>query len=209
MLGTIILAGGKGNRIGGNKPFMKLGGKSLIFYALETASKVSDETVVVVGGDAAKLFEARLPKDVKIAVDITSDGGPLIGVYSGLKHLLSKYAVVLPCDSPFIHEDALKYLVSKAEGADAAIPLWPNGYIEPLHSVYHVSAALKASEEAMEEGKFRIYNMIKRLERAIYVPVEELKKYDPALLTFFNINSTEDLKKAEEILKLRNPEKGL
>lgn len=81
------------------------------------------------------------------------------------------------------------------------VPLWPNGYIEPLHSVYNVSAALRASEAATEGGNLRISNMIERLERTIYVPVEELRRFDPDLLTFFNINSKEDLKRAEAILK--------
>ena len=203
MLGVIILAGGEGNRIGGNKPFMKLDGRSLISYVLEVTSKVSNEAVVVVGRDKLKCFEALLPKDVKVAMDITSGRGPLIGVYSGLKHLRSEYAVVLPCDSPFIHEGVLKYLISRAEDMDAVIPLWPNGYIEPLHSIYKVSTALKASEAAIEKEDFRIYNMIERLERTIYIPVEKVKKFDPELLTFFNINSVEDLKRAEAILKLK------
>jgi len=201
MLGAVILAGGKGDRIGGNKPFMKLGGRSLILYVLEVTSNVSDEVVVVVDRDRLRRSEALLPKDIKVVMDITSGRGPLIGVYSGLKHLRSEYAVVLPCDSPFIHEGVLKYLISRVEGMDAVIPLWPNGYIEPLHSIYNVSAALKASERTMEEEKFRIYNMIESFERTIYVPMEKLRKFDPDLLTFFNINSTEDLKDAEAILK--------
>ena len=204
MLGVIILAGGKGNRIGGNKPFMKLEGRSLISYVLEVSSKVSDEAIVVVGRDRIKRFEAKLLKDVKIVIDIKSGGGPLVGVYSGLKHLRSKYALVLPCDSPFISEGVLKYLIGRAEGVDAVIPSWPSGYMEPLHSIYNVSAALKASEAAMEEGAFRIYNMIERLEKVIYIPVEELRRFDLDLLTFFNINSIEDLKNAETILKLKN-----
>jgi molybdopterin-guanine dinucleotide biosynthesis protein A len=201
MLGSIILAGGKGNRIGGYKPLMKLGDRRLISYVLKVALKISDEAVVVFGRDDVKRIEALLPKDVKIAVDIISSGGPLIGVYSGLRHLNSDYVAVLPCDSPFVHEEVLKHLISKAEGADAAIPLWPNGYMEPLHSVYKVSAALEACEAAMEEEKFRIYNMIEKLEKPIYVPMEELRELDPELLTFFNINSREDLKRAEDMLK--------
>lgn len=201
MLGAIILAGGVGNRIGGNKPFMKLGNRSLISYVLEVTSKVSDEVVVVVCRNKVKRFEDLLPKDVKVAMDIISDVGPLIGVYSGLKHLRSDYAVALPCDAPFIDMGVLRHLIGRAEGADAVVPLWPNGYIEPLHSVYRVSAALKASEAAMGEEAFRISSMIDRLERTIYVPVEELKKFDPDLLTFFNINSIEDFKDAEAILK--------
>jgi len=206
MLGAVILAGGEGDRIGGDKPFTELGGKNLVSYVLEAASKVSDEIVVVVGADRVERFETLLP-DVHVAVDIASGGGPLIGVYSGLRRLRSEYAVALPCDSPFISETVLRYLIGKAEGVDAAIPRWPNGYLEPLHSVYRASAALRECEEAMERGGSRIHSMIERLERTAYVPVEELRRFDPDLLTFFNINSVEDLERAEAILKLKGRKK--
>jgi len=206
MVGAVILAGGKGNRIRGNKPLMKLRGSILISYVLEVASKVSDEVVVVVDRDRVKRFEALLPEDVNVAMDIASGGGPLIGVYSGLKHIRSEYAVALPCDSPFIKKEVLRYLISRAEGADAVVPLWPNGYMEPLHSVYNVSSALKASEAAMREGRFRVHSMIERLKTTIYVPVGELRRFDPDLLTFFNINNMGDLKRAEALLKSKGGE---
>lgn len=202
MPGALILAGGRGDRMGGSKSLMVLAGRSLISYVLEAVSEVSDEIVVVVSrGEDVKGLEALLPRDFKVAIDIKRGGGPLIGVYSGLSRLRSEYAMVLPCDSPFISTGVLRYLISRAGGVDAVVPLWPNGYIEPLHSVYNVSAALKASAAAMEGENFRISNMIERLERTIYVPVEELRSFDPDLLTFFNINSKEDLKRAEAILK--------
>ena len=203
MPGTIILAGGKGNRIGGRKPFMELEGRSLVHYVLKVTRGVSDETVVVTSRDMVKRFEALLPEDVKVVSDIVPGRGPLVGVYSGLNHIRSEYAMVLPCDAPFINEHVLKHLIGEAEGVDAVVPLWPNGYIEPLHSVYRVSAAFKASKAAVREMSFKISNMIERLERTLYVPVERLKRFDLDLLTFFNVNSTEDLKDAEAILKRR------
>lgn len=199
MLGAVILAGGEGNRIGGDKPFTEMGGMKLISYVLEAASKVSDEIIVVVGADRVKRFETLLP-DVHIAMDIASGIGPLMGVYSGLSRLRSEHALALPCDTPFISVAVLRYMIGKAEGVDAAIPRWPNGYLEPLHSVYKVSAALRGCEEAIREGGSRIHSMIERLDRTAYVPIEELRRLDPDLLTFFNINSVEDLERAEAIL---------
>ena len=153
------------------------------------------------GSDASVVDFSLLPKGVKVAMDIKRNGSPLMGVYSGLIHLRSEYAVVLPCDSPFINTYMLRYLVGGAEGADAVVPRWPNGYIESLHSVYKVACTLKASDVAMNEGDFRIYNMIVKLKRMVYVSVEELRKIDPERLTFFNINSAKDLRVAETILK--------
>jgi len=206
MTGAIILAGGEGNRIGGKKPLMKLGGEPLISYVLKVALRVSDEVVVVAGRDDLETFETLLPEDVEVATDILPGGGPLIGVNSGLRRLRTERATVLPCDCPFIDEGVLRYLESRAEGADAAVPLWPNGYMEPLHAVYRVSSALEASEAAMREGRFRVHSMIERLKTTIYVPVGELRRFDPDLLTFFNINNMGDLKRAEALLKSKGGE---
>lgn len=117
MLGVLILAGGEGDRIGGNKSFMMLAGRSLISYVLEAVSQVSDETVVVISrGEDVKGLEALLSRDIKFAIDLKRGGGPLIGVYSGLSRLRSEYAMVLPCDSPFINAGVLRYLIGRAEG---------------------------------------------------------------------------------------------
>jgi molybdopterin-guanine dinucleotide biosynthesis protein A len=204
MLGVLILAGGKGNRIGGNKPLVKLGGRILISYVLEVANKISNDVIVVLGNnDDLQSMRKKLPWEVKIIKDIGKIGGPLIGVYTGFKQLSMEYAAVLPCDSPFINIGVLKFMESEVKGMDAAIPIWPNGYIEPLHGIYRVPTALDASHEALKENKTRIYNMIEKLKNKSYIPIEKLKKFDPDLLSFFNINNTNDLKQAEAILSLR------
>ena len=201
MIGAVILAGGAGNRIGGDKPLIDFRGKKLINYVIDAASSVSDEIIVVVDEDEEQKFKAIVPEDVDVTVDLMSGGGPLIGLYSGLRQIRYEYAVALPCDSPFLNLEVLRCLLCEARGVDAVIPQWPNGYIEPLHSIYRVSAALRCSEEALDEGKLRIHDMIDRLEKPRFVSVESLREFDPELLTFFNINSPEDLMKAEAIIK--------
>ncbi|RLI34082.1 hypothetical protein DRO56_00060 [Candidatus Bathyarchaeota archaeon] len=206
MIGTLILAGGRGDRIGKKKPLLNLGNRSLISYVIEVALEFSDEIYVVINrGDDIEGFRDRLPSRVEVVRDITRGKGPLVGIYSGLRHLRSGYSAVLPCDSPFVKVDVMRLLMEKAEGFDAAIPLWPNGYIEPLHSVYRVEAALRAAEEAIGEGELRVQNMVERLGRVAYIPVEEFKRFDPGLLTFFNINTPADLRNAEKLLSTSSP----
>ncbi|MFB0543307.1 MAG: molybdenum cofactor guanylyltransferase, partial [Candidatus Bathyarchaeia archaeon] len=168
------------------------------------ALEFSDEILVVVGREEdIEGLRDILPSQVRVVSDILPGRGPLVGIYSGFRHLRSEYSVVLPCDSPFIQVDLMRYLIERVEGLDAAVPLWPNGYVEPLHSVYRVKAALRAAEEAVKGEKLRVHDMMRRLEKVAYVPMEELKKFDPGLLTFFNINSSLDLRVAEDILSAR------
>jgi molybdopterin-guanine dinucleotide biosynthesis protein A len=204
VLGAIVLAGGKGNRIGGDKPLIRLGGKELILHVCEVVEKVSDKLVVVVNrSEDIELYEPILPKGVEVTKDIGGGGGPLVGACSGLRRMRSEYALILPCDTPFVSIPVLMYLAERSKGYDAAVPRWSNGYTEPLHSVYRVEASIRACRETMAESNFRISGMISRL-RTRFVPVEEVRKLDPELLTFFNVNSQEDLKKAEEILESRS-----
>jgi len=199
MVGTLILAGGKGNRIGGKKALLNLRGRSLISYVIEAALQFSDEIFVVVEkeGDIEDLDQLS---QVSVISDITPGKGPLVGIYSGLRYLRSEYSVVLPCDSPFIKAEVVRYLIKKAQGFDVSIPIWPNGYMEPLHSVYRVKAALRAAEEALEEGKLRVQDMVKRLNKVAYISTEDLKRFDHRLISFFNINSDVDLRVAENLI---------
>jgi molybdopterin-guanine dinucleotide biosynthesis protein A len=80
------------------------------------------------------------------------------------------------------------------------IPKWPNGYVEPLHSVYRLSSSIPAIESAFDVGERSVLDMIKRLDSVRYVPVDDLRRFDKELLTFFNINYPKDLDTANEIM---------
>jgi molybdopterin-guanine dinucleotide biosynthesis protein A len=191
--GIIILAGGEGIRIGEKKAFIKFKNKTLIQHINDKVSKLTKNLVIVI--DQVENIKPILDslEGTKITLDLEPGIGPLMGIYSGMKELSSQYALILPCDSPFVNLDLLRYLIQSANGFDAAIPRWDNEYIEPLHSVYRLAPSLKAIEMALNIGEKRVMDMVKRLSRINYVPIEELREVDPDLDTFFNINYNEDL----------------
>jgi len=200
MWGALILAGGKSKRMKGNKALIKLGDKPLLLHVTERVQGLTQETVVVVGkNDDLNDYESFLPPSVTLLRDIVTGMGPLAGILTGMQNMRSEYAVVLPCDSPFIKREVLTYLFKTVQGADAAIPRWLNGNIEPLHAVYRVPAAIPAAKAALEGRELFILDMIKRLDRVVYVSTEEIRKIDEELVTFFNINTQEDLTVAEKL----------
>ena len=83
----------------------------------------------------------------------------------------------------------------------AAIPRWPSGYIEPLQAVYHTKSALTAAKMALKQGKMNMRSMIDNLSGVRYVSTMVLEQLEPKLLTFFNVNTPQDLKKADSLLK--------
>lgn len=195
--GVIILAGGGGQRIGRKKPFIKINNQPMISLITNLVHSLTDEIIVVINGDdRSNPIIQGLPSDTIIVEDLERSIGPLIGIYSGMKKSSSEYSLVLPCDSPFLNLDLLNFLLTNARTYDAVIPRWPNGFIEPLHSVYHVPSSIEAIENSIVKGEKRIQDFIKRLKKVKYIEINDLRKFDKNLLTFFNINYFEDLEKA-------------
>ena len=79
------------------------------------------------------------------------------------------------------------------------VPAWHDGRIEPLHSVFRVHSTKKATVEALKDQSDTIREMIQLLDKVRFVPVESFKQLDPELLSFFNVNTRDDLDKARRI----------
>ncbi len=200
MFGVLVLAGGTSKRLKENKALMILGEKPLLLHVIEKVLGLTNEIIVVLGkNDEIEKFSSHLPSKVTVLKDIVEGMGPLAGILTGMQYMRSKYALVLPCDSPFIKKEVLRYLLNLVEGADAAIPRWPNGYLEPLHAVYKVSSTIPAAENALRKGKLFIQDIIEQLD-IVYADIDQIRKFDKELITFFNINSLEDLETAETLL---------
>lgn len=205
MLGALVLAGGEGKRVGRNKALIEFRGKPLLLHVVEKVIKIACEINVVVGkNDEIDDYVSILPSSVKVLTDTVSGKGPLAGILTGMENMHSEYVIILPCDSPFVKRGVLEHLIHVSRGADAAIPRWPNGYIEPLHAVYRLSSSFHAAKAALKEKEQRVVDMIKRLDRIIYVSTDELRRFDQNLITFFNINSREDLRTAERVFQPKN-----
>jgi molybdopterin-guanine dinucleotide biosynthesis protein A len=71
--------------------------------------------------------------------------------------------------------------------------------------VYRRAPALRAALETLAPSDLSIEDMIAKLDRVVYVSVEdEIARIDRSLTTFFNINTEDDMIRAEEILRQLN-----
>ncbi len=201
-LGVVILAGGRGERMGRDKGLLDLCGKPLLLHVVERALELKpDEVVIVVGRGGLDRYASIIPSGVTLSEDVVEDGGPLAGMVSGMMGIDSEHTLVLPCDTPFVKLDVLRLLYKRVGGGDAVIPRWPNGYIEPLQALYRTSSALRAGEEALHGDESSCRDMIRRLNRVVYINTDEIRGVDPHLVTFFNINIIEDLLRAEKFIR--------
>jgi len=200
---AVILAGGFSKRLGQDKGLVQLAGKPLILHVLDTISGVVDETVVVVSSEGQiDPIECLLQGRANIVVDESGTQSPLIGASTGFGNAKGEYSLLLPCDTPFVSSQIASLLLDLCINKSAVIPRWPNGYIEPLQAVYHTKSALTATKTALKEKKLDLRSMIAHLKSIRYVSTLVLKQIDLELLTFFNINTLEDLRKAEYKFKM-------
>lgn len=199
---AVILAGGVSERFGGDKRFVELARKPIILHILDRVSKIVEEKIVVVSSGIQKRKFANVLKNrARVVVDECEAQSPLVGALTGFKHAHGDYSLLLPCDTPFISPEIASLLLDLCIKKHAVIPRWPNGFIEPLEAAYHTKSAFEASKTSFEEGKLDLQSMIAHLPNVRYISTLVLRQFDPKLLTFLNVNTLEDLKKAESILK--------
>lgn len=161
-----------------------------------------DEIVVVVGLQASRETFSNVPElNARVVVDRYEGQGPLVGALTGFESVDAEHSLLLPCDTPFVSAKVVELLFDLCVNKGAVIPRWPNGYIEPLQAAYTTKSALEAAKKALSEGKRDLSSMINHMLGVRYVSTLVLEQLDPNLLTLFNVNTSEDLGKAESILK--------
>lgn len=199
---AIVVAGGFSRRFGQDKGLLPLAGRPLLVHVLEAVGKIVSERLLVVSSDAqAERYSKVIDSDVKVFVDPARVSGPLVGAATGFENACGKYSVLLPCDMPLISQDVLSLLLELCINKSAAIPRWPNGYIEPFHAVYHTASASEAAAEALSAGELNMRAMVEKLRGVRYVSTLVLEQLDERLETFFNVNTSSDLKKAQAMLE--------
>lgn len=203
-MSAIIVAGGVSKRFGQDKGLIRLAEKPLILHVLDKLASVVDEAVVVVNSEIQKKkFVEEIKQKAHVIVDGMNVQTPLVGALAGFETVQGEYTLLLACDTPFLSCKILSFLLDVCINKTAAIPRWPNGNIEPLHAAYRTKAAAKAAKIALEEGKLDMRSMIGNMQNIRYISTTVLQQFDAKLKTFFNINSPNELKNAETIIKHR------
>ncbi len=193
MRSAIVLVGGAARRAGGReKYFFTFQGRTFIDRLIDTLREVVDE-IVVVARDPEQCERFGHFGEIRCIPDIRQHLGPIGGLHAGALAVHGEYVFVAACDMPCINPDVVRMLFDAADGYDAAIPSWNAEMLEPLHAVYQRSALLGYLEE---HESLSLRSMIWSLN-ARYVAVEEIRRIDPDLLTFTNINNLSDLQQID------------
>jgi len=131
--------------------------------------------------------------------DLKPGRGALGGLYTAIASASHPIVAVVACDMPFaspaFFEGAAKLLLN--EEVDVVIAKSEEGY-EPLHAVYRRATCLPAIEAAIEADQWKVIAWFPQVKVHILTP-EEVKRYDPSSLAFWNVNTPEEFVEAEKI----------
>ena len=192
MLTVAVQAGGRSSRMGSDKALLRLDGIPLIERLLQRVSGLGEEILIT----------TNRPQDyqylgLRMASDPEPGAGALHGLRTALEAARGQTVLVLACDMPFVSRPLLEHMLQLAEAADLVVPR-RGGEYEPLHAVYS-KGCLPALEAALQQGEHRMISFFPSLNLHT-VEQEEIDRLDPEGLSFFNVNTPEDLRKAERIL---------
>lgn len=187
-LAAFILTGGKSTRMGTDKCYVTLDGRTLLARALDLARSITAEVYIV--GERPE-FATFAP----VVEDIFPNCGPLGGIHAALSASQKELNVILAVDVPFVSFALLQFLISRARGSDAAVTVaHAGGHWQPLCAVYRREFALVA-EQALRAGHYKIDALFDQVKLQA-ISAEELEGAGFAPTIFRNLNTPEELSDA-------------
>lgn len=198
---AVILAGGMSRRLGRNKALEPFLGEPLIRRVIRRMSQVASN-IIVVANDDERVAELDLPDHVTPVIDEYPGKGSLGGIYTGLHAAPTEWAIFCACDMPFPNPRLYRALLSNRAANDAVVPV-VEGRPEPIHAAYS-RVCLEPIQEKIAADRLKISGFFEDV-RVRYFTEDQVREIDPDLLSFFNINTQQDLEKANQIA-LTDPE---
>ena len=189
-----IIAGGQSRRMGGReKAFLPLAGKPILSHVIERLEPQVDQLLINSNGDLARFAEYELA----IVPDaLTSLTTPLAGLHASLQFAWNAKAgmlVTVPSDIPFLPADLVARLLEHCTMKGAAIAS-SGGQDHYIIGTWSTELLDDLGRAIAKDNMFRVMDWAGRVSAArVEWPIHP---FDP----FFNVNTPEDLRNAEQIV---------
>ena len=200
MKSCIILCGGQSRRMGRDKGSLIIKDKPMIKYILSTLNNEIDEVIIVLNDNKRidKYMEFINPEDysykLKFVEDKIKNKGPISGILTGLENISSEYAIVFPCDNPFVTKNTIQTLFNEITcNIQAVVPYHdPENKLktsEPLHSIYNKNI-IPLIDNLILNDSLHIKGIIEKIDtKFVLIDNKKILKKE-----FRNLNHPEDLK---------------
>lgn len=195
----VILAGGLNTRFGGReKALCEVGGRRILDRLLDAFNGLFDSTLLV-SNTPLRYFDW----DLSIVSDVFPERSSLNGIHSALFYAPTPHVFVTACDLPFLKGDVIRMMLDAvSDRTDVVLPETPDG-IQPLCAVY-AKRCLRHVEALLKTREYRIRRFFPKV-RVNRLPEDRLREADPHLVSFINVNSPEELARAERMAASPHP----
>jgi molybdopterin-guanine dinucleotide biosynthesis protein A len=179
----VVLAGGRGRRMGGSKLGVLLHGRPLIAYPLQALAAALDD-VAVIAKPGVELPELPELPELMVWIEPEEPHHPLVGIVAALELAGGRPIVTCPADMPFVSPSLIVRLSqTRPKGAPAVITAHA-GQTQPLLGCYQPEAASLLADAA-RRAEVRTRDAVAAISPRV------LEVEDPVEL--INVNSPEDL----------------
>jgi molybdopterin-guanine dinucleotide biosynthesis protein A len=179
-----VLAGGLSTRMGTDKAFLELKGRTLLDRTMALLSEISADVRIVGGREKFGGFG-------RVIEDEFAGHGPLGGIHAALRTSQADMNLILAVDMPFVEARFLEYLVNEARRCRAVVTLPRAGRgWQPLCAVYRKNFA-EPAEKALREGRNKIDPLFSQVEVRV-LDEDELAKQGFSSEMFRNLNTPEE-----------------
>lgn len=191
----VLIAGGKSRRMGRDKRFLKVGGKSVFDRTLSLLMGTFVETIIVL----AEPIDSLDVRGCRVVYDVIPNAGSLGGLYTGLLAASQPRIFAVACDMPFLDLELIRFMASFDDTADVIVAKL-EGQFQPMHAIYSKRCAefLKAMAERHD---LKIHALYRTEElRVAVVGANDLSSLGVGLRSFQNINTPDDLTLADSAI---------
>nr|WP_295159703.1 molybdenum cofactor guanylyltransferase [uncultured Methanobrevibacter sp.] len=195
----IILCGGQSRRMGRDKGSMIIQDKPMIKHILSTLNHEINEVVIVLNNQERidRYSKFINPTDYTYTITFVEDEikgkGPMPGIMTGLSHIKGEYALILPCDSPYVSKNYINTIFSQIdERYQAVVPYHDKENklktSEPLHSIYD-KRVIPVIENLVNEDVLHIKGLIEKIDaKFVLIDNKKIEKKE-----FRNLNRPSDV----------------
>ena len=197
LFSSYILAGGKSSRMGTDKAFLRIGGRTFIENAAAILKPHGEQVNIILNKSQTHFIE-KLPAEISYIFDIFENCGAPGGIYAALKNCKTEFALILAVDVPLVTNEALKKLCEIAIDSkefSAFVPRQTDGKLQPLCAIYQVEDCLPKLEEMLSKNQsISVRDFLETIKTKI---VDAAILGDENMLA--NINSPQDFVKYQGI----------
>ena len=185
----VVLAGGKSSRYGKNKALVKIHGITLIERVVRVMQHLFKDVALITNSPDEYAY-LKLP----MHEDLIKGLGPMGGIFTALTAIPGDAGFFVACDMPSLNLGLIRYMVETRDDFDVVIPRISRK-VEALHALY-TKDCVEPIRRLIDSRQYQIIRFFPMVS-VRYVDEYEIRRFDPRLESFFNVNRPHELRRLD------------